>query len=108
MAPKVKPDDIIDCLLDTRVVEAFAKALAPYNALSIDDSLKANLQDFERAIGELKTDTARLNNKCDSITQENDALKKIVKDQYRRIDDFERYSRCDNLIIRGGGRTICC
>jgi len=101
MAPKVKPDDIIDCLSDTRVVEASAKALAPYIALSIDDSLKAKLQDFERAIGERKTNTAPLNNKCDLTTQENDALKKIVNDQYRQIDDLESYSRCDNLIIRG-------
>jgi len=36
--------------------------LAPYIALSIDDSLRAKLQDFERAIGDLKTEAAHINN----------------------------------------------
>jgi len=29
MPPKVKPDDFVDALLDSRVVDALAKALSP-------------------------------------------------------------------------------
>jgi len=100
-AAKVKPDDFIEALLDARVVDALARALAPQISLSIEESLRSKLKAFESSIRDLKVENTRFGNKCDSIVKENDVLTKIVNAQSRRIDDLETYSRCDNLIIRG-------
>jgi len=63
MPPKLKPDDLIDALLDARVAETMAKARGPYIALPIEESLKMKLKEFESAIKDLKTDNTRLNAK---------------------------------------------
>jgi len=39
MSRKVKPDDVLDAILDPRAVEAIAKALAPFVTMAIDKSL---------------------------------------------------------------------
>lgn len=101
MPPKVKPDDFIEALLDSKVVDAFAKALAPFISLSIEESLKTKLTVFETSIRDLKTENARLNDKCVTVEKEYSNIKKLVDSQARRIDDLEIYSRSDNLIIRG-------
>jgi len=100
MPPKLKPTDFIDALSESGVVDALAKALTPFITLSIEESLKTKLNEFELLLRDLKLDNVRLNNKCESLNKESEALKKIVSDQNRRIDDLEAYSRCDNLIIR--------
>jgi len=101
MPPKVKPDDLIDALVDPRVIEALAKALAPHITLSIEEFLKTKLKEFESVIKNIKNDVTRLNNKCDIIAKRNDSLKGLVNCQNSPIDDLEAYIHCDNLIIRG-------
>ena len=102
MPPKSKTaDDVIEAVLDSRVVDALAKALAPVLSLSIAEILDKKLEGLTAAVKDLKTANARLVGQCDNIAQENASLKKLVTDQSRRIDDLESYSRSENLIIRG-------
>jgi hypothetical protein len=101
MAKKIKPDDIVEALLDSRVVHALAKALAPFIALTIEESLTKKMESLTTAMRELKSDNTRLTKQCDNITAENISLKKTIDEQGRRIDDLDSYSRCQNLIIRG-------
>jgi len=71
------------------------EVLAPHITLSIEESLKTKLKEFESAIKDIKRDVTRLNNKCDIIAKENDFLKGLVNCQNSRIDDLEAYLRCD-------------
>ena len=99
--PLLKPDDIIEALLDSRVVEALAKALSPFIALSIDEALGKKLDGLSAAVRNLTNENTRLSKHCESISAENLALKKEISDLGRRTDDLECYSRSENLIIRG-------
>jgi hypothetical protein len=94
MPPKLKPDDFVDALLESRVVEALAKALAPFITLSIDEALNNKLAGLISTIGEVKKETASLVEKNRLLTLENKSLNE-------RLTTLEEYSRCDNLIIRG-------
>ena len=101
MPPKLKPDDFVEALLDSKVIDALAKALAPLISVTIEESLKTKLKVFETSLRDLKSDNTRLINRCDTVEKENVNIKKLVEAQARRIDDLETYSRADNLIIRG-------
>src|SRR5688572_23026562 len=107
MPPKSKQgsssidDDLIEALLDTRVVEALAKALAPFIALSIDESLNKRLEGLTTSIRDLKGENTRLTKRCEGVELEKTQLKKQYADLHRHFDDLEAYSRSENLIIRG-------
>jgi len=64
MPPKahktVNPDDLVEALLDSRVIEALAKALSPFIALSIDEALNKKIAGLVTFIGELKRNTLYL------------------------------------------------
>lgn len=93
MPPKVKPEDLVEALLDPRVLDAVTKALAPTTS-SIEAKLSKKLESFTATIQALQ-------DKCKALSAENADLKKQLRDTDRRIDDIERYTRCDNIIIRG-------
>jgi hypothetical protein len=99
--PKIKSEDIAEALLDSRVVDALAKALAPFIALAIDESLNKKLDGLTATVRELKTENTRLAKQCEGVAKENEDLKKLVNDHGQRLDAVESYSRRDNLIIRG-------
>ena len=101
MARKFKPEEFVDLLTDSKIVEALAKALAPLIALSIDETLSKKLEGLSATVRELKNDNTRLTKQCEVLATENNNLKKELADQNHRIDDLETYSRCSNLIIRG-------
>ena len=98
---KPSPEDLIEALLDSRVVDALAKALFPFKALSIDEALGKKLDGLTLAVRELKQDNIRLSKQCETLASENVNLNKLVSVQSQRIDDLECYSRSENLIIRG-------
>lgn len=112
MGPKTKgaaataPDtslaeDLIEALLDVRVVEALGKALAPLITLSVEEGLKKQLEGVTTAIRELKTENTRLRGQCEGLTKENARLSKTVDEHQKRLDDIDAYTRSDNLIFRG-------
>jgi len=60
MPPKIKPDDFVDVLLDTRVIEALAKALSPFIRLSIDEAVNKRFADQTSSASELKKETTNI------------------------------------------------
>jgi len=87
MSRKVKPDDVLDAILDPRAVEAIAKALAPFITTAFDKCLTDRLSSLLTHVDELRAENVKLN--------------KELLQQSQRIDDLEAYSRSENLIIRG-------
>lgn len=96
MPPKTstKPDDLIDALTDPRVIEALAKALSPTIRLTIEETLNARLAGLVASVGDLKRETAQLQERNKQLETKN----KVLSD---RLTALEQYSRQDNLIIRG-------
>jgi len=103
MPPKapVKPDDIIDALLDERVGEALARALGPFLKKSIDEALQEKFAEFNRTLHALKKDNVALHVQVDELRIENTDLRRQVVEQNVRVEAIETYSRIDNLIIKG-------
>jgi hypothetical protein len=94
MPPKLKIEDITEALLDSKVLEAVANALNPLLSVAIESALEKRLDVFNSTLRQIKADMGRL-------STENAELKKQVSASNQRIDELERYSRSENLIIRG-------
>jgi hypothetical protein len=101
MPPKIKPDDIVDALLDSRVVEALAKALSPFIKKSIDEALDERLAALAKSVQEVKQANDRLQAQVGELRKANADLRQHVDSQSTRVDALEAYSRLDNLIIKG-------
>lgn len=100
MPPKLKPEDFVEALLDSRVVEALTKAFTPLTQ-SLEESLTKKLDSIAATLRSVKEENSRLSDKCKTLDAENKDLKKQVEITGRRIDELERFSRCDNIVIRG-------
>jgi hypothetical protein len=98
--PKLKPEDFVEALLDPRVLEALTKALTPLR-VSIEAALSNKLESFGATLRALKADNGRLADQCKALAAENAAMKTQLTGCNQRVDELERYSRCDNLVIRG-------
>lgn len=97
-------EELIEALLDPRLVEAFHKALSPLIAKSIDAAiapLAKQLDGMTGTLREVKAENVRLTKRCEAVEKENERLDKVVAEHGRRLEDMEAYSRTDNLIIRG-------
>ena len=101
MPPKLMPEDLAEALQDSKVLEAIAKALSPLLTASIEATLEKKLDVFNATLRALKTDIGRLTEQCKGLSVENVELKKRVAVSEQRMDDLERYSRCENIVIRG-------
>src|ERR1043165_7122346 len=103
MPPKPKPttDELVEALLDTKVVEALAKALSPVITLAIGEVLGKRLEGMATTIHDMKGEISCLTKQCEELTKDNVSLRKTVGEQNIRVDELERYSRTDNIIIRG-------
>ena len=66
MPPKSRSvvDDITEALLDAKVVEALAKALSPFIALSLDEAIGKRLEGLTTIVRELKGEVVRLKSQC--------------------------------------------
>ena len=98
--PKLKTEDFVEALLDPRVLEALTKALTPLR-VSIEAALDNKLESFGATLRALKADNGRLADQCKALATENAAMKTQLTVCNQRVDELERYSRCDNLVIRG-------
>lgn len=101
-------EDLLEALLDERVVEAIGSALSPSIAKAVADAvnkavapLVKQLEGLSASVKKLEAENARLSKRCETIEEENKRLKKIDTEHGQRLDDLEVYSRSDNLIIRG-------
>jgi hypothetical protein len=82
------------------VLEALTKALAPLKN-SIEAAMDKKIDSLGATLRALKADNGRLADQCKALSTENGELKKQLSTCNKRVDDLERYSRSDNLIIRG-------
>ena len=97
---KLNTDDLIEALLNPRVLEAMTKAMTPITR-ALEQSLTKRLDTIAATLRTMREESAQLADQCKALSAENVELKKRVELNERRVDDLERYSRCDNLIIRG-------
>ena len=97
---KLKPEDFVEALLDHRVLEALTKALTPLR-VAIEAAMDKKLESLGATLRALKADNGRLSDQCKALVVENTDMKKQLVECGRRVEELERYSRCDNLIIRG-------
>ena len=98
--PKLNPEDFVEALLDPRVLEAVTKAMTPLTR-ALEQTLTKRLDTLATTLRTMREETGRLTEQCKTLATENIELKKRVEVSERRVDELERYSRCDNLIIRG-------
>ena len=84
---KIKIEELVETFMDGRVVEAIAKALAPFVSKTVSDALSKSLEGLTTDIAQLK--------------DENKQLRVQILDQGQQIDALEAYSRSDNLVVRG-------
>ena len=89
--PSALCEELIDALLDPRLVEALGKALAPVISKSVDDAVAP----LVKQIQELKAENARLAKRCEAAENANERFDKIAADHFRRLEDMEVYSRSD-------------
>ena len=87
-APELQ--ELIDALLDPKVVEALGQALGA----NINRIVQAGLVSLVERVTELERGGEKAAEERQTLTEENEALRK-------RIDDMEAYSRCENLVIHG-------
>lgn len=98
---KQSTEDFIEALLDSKVVDALAKALSPFITLTIDEAIGKRLESLSAAVTSLKTENSFLTKSLSEVKEENASLKQKLTQQDTRINDMETYSRCENVIIRG-------
>ena len=101
MPPKAKHEDLIEAILDPRVVSALAAALSPLITTSIDAAIDKKIGELLTAVRDLKRENNDLRKKQVEDGQKINVLVKLVDEQAIRLDNLENYSRSDNLVIRG-------
>jgi hypothetical protein len=101
MPPKIKTDDIIDALLDSKVVDALANALSPLIKKIINESLDDKIAALAKAVTEAQQTSAKLSTRVAELTNENADMRLQLTSQGARLAAMETYSRLDNLIIKG-------
>ena len=101
MPPKLKTDDLIEAILDGKVVEALAKALSPFLKKIIDESLDDKLATLTKTVSDVQQSNAKLQAQMTMLKKENDDMRVQLTTQGGRLESIEAYSRLDNLIIKG-------
>ena len=91
-------DDLIEALLDARLIEALGKALSPTISKCVEDAVFPFVKQLGQLLAQmrdLKADNTRLNKQLESVANENLQLKKLVYENNRRLDDLDSHSRCE-------------
>ena len=101
MAPKIKPDDIIEVFLDHRVVEAIGKALLPAISLIIEEALTVKLGPLLHDVKLIKQENSRLTAAVENLKSANINLNAANREMSYKLEMLESYQKCDNLIING-------
>ena len=90
----IRADELIETFSNPKVAEALIKCLKPSLCFLIEEMVPKLLAPLQRDIDTLKKDSVKM-------AEENKRLRLIVDAQGGRLDELERYSRRDNLIISG-------
>ena len=105
---KSKTDELLEALLDPRIVEALGRALSPIIAQTVQGAVQdaigtinKRLDGLSACVEKLKNDFNFLSVRADHYEAENAKLRKIIRDNGDRLEEQEVYSRSCNLIIRG-------
>jgi hypothetical protein len=113
-------DDFITSILDTKVLEALAKALGPVIAQSIEASISKKIEDLgpiiahsievslTKRIEDLTVSVKVLKDSNDALVKTHDCMERElrelrarVRDSEVRIEEVELYSRGHDVIVRG-------
>jgi FtsZ-binding cell division protein ZapB len=101
-------EELIEALLDSKLVEALAEALSPFIKKMIDEHVTSRFAALDKSIGELKRsseslkqESALLKKSQEALKQENVLLRKQLDEHTVRVENLDVYSRSDNLIIKG-------
>ena len=96
MPPKAKStsDDLLDSLLDPRVIDALSKALAASISKLVEDSIEQKLSSIFNKFESMECAQKDTETSLKTLQDENSELRE-------RLEELEAYSRGDNLIIHG-------
>lgn len=104
MPPKANPvstditSQLLEALKNDSVTEAFAAAIAPSLALSVQEIINKELgQTIKRLVADNKT----LSGKVQQLQEENAGLKTRLVSVEERLEVMDRESRGSNIIVRG-------
>jgi len=93
MGPKRSPcEDIIEALLDPRVVDSLCEALDAKISDIVEARLEEKFKDLLKSINVLKLENAK---SAKAIID----LETVNKSLIAKIDEMDAYSKCDNLIF---------
>ena len=67
MPKRSMSEELIDALKDTSVTDALSKVFAPSIALSVDESIKKNMEDVLKAMKELTAENSRICSKIANL-----------------------------------------
>ena len=95
MGPKRNPcEDIIDALLDQRVIDSLCKALGSKISDIVEQRLGDKLKELLESINVLKADNTKSAKTILHLEAENKALRS-------QVDDLDAFSKCEDLIFQG-------
>ena len=94
MSQKGTAGELIDALLDPKVVDALSNALGNTIAKIVETRIEANLSSILGKMSVLETSVNKQSDRISKLEDENAQLK-------LRVDEQDAYSRCENLILHG-------
>jgi hypothetical protein len=102
MPPKLRlnVDDLIEALLDGRVVDALGQSLGSKIGEIVEARIDAKFKSLQESFSTLKADYVKADKVISELRGENQSLKS-------QLEDLDSYSRVDNLIIHGLNGTSC-
>jgi len=102
MPPKLKHKELIDAVLDKRILDAIAANTSVFTALIVEKMLNKKLDGLLHTISKLKRENTVLKGAVStSLSTSNADMVEVTFDLKKRLEDIEAYSRRENLIIRG-------
>ena len=102
MAPKsIKPEDLIEAMLDKRVQEAMAANTSSSLARMIEEVLTKKLEAILRTCSELKRENVALKLSLETAESSLQTITRVNADLVVRLNNQECYSRRENIVIRG-------
>jgi len=101
MPPKVKVEDVIETLLDQRVIDAICKSLMPMIALTVEEAMDKKLRSILRDIAALKKENVSHRLEIGKLQASVADLQNSERGHKAKLEALEAYQRSDNVVIRG-------
>src|SRR5580698_4524574 len=93
--------DIRPLVLDPKIIEALATALAPVISKAIEKCFEDKISSFVDDLHKVVADNARLRSRLDKMQQEVNTAREEIEELKTKIESFDSFSRRDNIIIQG-------